>query len=643
MPLQQPTTSEVEGNLKPNLFALPSQTTIFFGLIVVVLLGTLVIGSLDTSPIPIWPLTLVLVFLSFRAFLAASERHIIQHKLLSVGDKFYELEQTINSLAQKQQLSLPRLPKLLVTQEKTGLHTFGTVRHQYIAVSYEEAQRLQEYLHDPVKKDIAEAKLIHELYHFKTGDYWQMSYGQELLRLTFTIIGWAIIFLTGYGFSLIVVGSHILQFSPSELTEPFAEFDPELRDLIITMFPSDEEMAAVREKASEINLMLVLDFVYAAFLPFLFVGGILWLFFWPKFWRLRDLYADAGVAHTQGEISPLLANLGSVTMLSYLRRYPGVIQNIKASTPNAQSFVKKWWHRILHPREYHYQSVLRIRCIADPWLVFGTWSDAAILLGTLTLLLDILLVSPLTLLQIGQWPMHFTTLVVFAVVSLNLIPVLVRGNSGWSYMLKTIAVVIGLRFIWLIITLGLLISLFVLAPDALNNILIGGVAATARFAGYSDHLAYDDLGEFIIQASVLNLAQVFIVFFVLLAALAVMILILRSMFSWYSLPHANVRLMRYAYLVVGSGTICLATLILPFITSFLLEIERLKSPLVILGMFFGVLVLVGTFFWFFRMHYRYQRCCPNCGVIISMPYKLGKRCPSKTCNELLHPWLVAEY
>ena len=53
--------------IKLNVFALPNQTTILFGVIVVVLLGAMFAGSIGSSPIIVWPLALALLFLPLRA------------------------------------------------------------------------------------------------------------------------------------------------------------------------------------------------------------------------------------------------------------------------------------------------------------------------------------------------------------------------------------------------------------------------------------------------------------------------------------------------------------------------------------------------------------------------------------------------
>jgi len=623
--------------IKPNIFALPNQTSILFGLVVLALLGALVIGSIGRSPVLIWPLTLSLFLLTLRAFLSAPERHMKRNGLKPASTEFDDLMQTITKLASTSPLVLSLVPKLLVHDQTIGIFTFGTLRHWYIAINRSDAQRLQNDLQNPVLSKVAEDVLIHEFYHFKTGDFWQMSYGEELLRWTLILTGWFIVFLLGFGFLLIIAGKDILESNPSAILAQIVGLPPETNDTLLKLFPSSSEMEALRREAAGINLGLAVNFVMSAFLPFVLISGVLWFFYWPKFWRLRELYADAGVVHTRGEALSIVPNIMAIP-LAYLRA--DTLQRI-AQTKSTESIISKWWYRVRHPRKYHYSPLMRLKCIAEPKLVFGSWVDTAVLLGTLTLLLDILLVSPLTLLWVGQWPMHFTTIVIFVTVSLNLIPVLVQGQSGWSYMIKSVTLIVGLRFIWLLISLALLFSLFFFFPAFLSDILASGVASTAHFAGYSTDLAFDDLSEFVFRASILNLAQVFIVFMTLLLSLTVMITILQRMLTWYSFPQAKHRLIKVAYWSIAIATFGLGFTVLPLSTVLLLGTEILHQPVVLILASAGVLVMTGSLMLFLKTHRQYSSRCLQCGTAISGSYTLGKSCPA--CDEVLNPWLIAEY
>jgi hypothetical protein len=628
-----------ETAVKPDIFALPNQTTILFGLIVTVLLGALILGSIGRSPIPVWPLTVALLIFSWRAFLQYPEKEIVGEEVLTRNDNFDLLRQTIARLAEK--IGLSRLPILTITA-KDEIRTVGTFRRWYFLVGYQEAEILQTQLQDAEHSSHAEAKLIHELYHFQTSDHWQMNYTRQLLRYTFLVLGWAILFFFGFGLLLLVAAPDILQLDPSELFAEESLLPPEMQQTLIQIFPTASEIEEVRLQAAEINLGLVLNFVLNAFLPFILIGGILSLFYWPKLWRMREVYADAGVVKMQKETTSLLARLSSPA----LKLQPGMLQQMLPATPacSLKQAIREWWRQGLRRlTKTHYDTATRIDHIANPASVFGCWFDTAVLIGPLVLLLDILLASTLTLLYVGNWPMHFSTLIVFVIVSLSLIPELVLGRSGWPYMFKTISVIVGFRLIWVALTLSVLFILFLLAPAILNEIMAAAVAGVAGYAGYSDGIYFDDLGLFVLEASVLNLAQVFIIFLILLLFLTLIILLVRRLLTWYGLPQAEKRLMKVAYAVIGIGTFSLTFTILPLTTAALLEPANLLNPTVVTMAVLGVVITAVAFLLFLRADRRYAGLCPQCRQPVTGSFALGKRCDATGCGEFLHPWLIAEY
>jgi hypothetical protein len=278
--------------------------------------------------------------------------------------------------------------------------------------------------------------------------------------------------------------------------------------------------------------------------------------------------------------------------------------------------------------------------VSHPHRIFDRWLDTAILAGSLTLLLDILLASPLTLLYVGGLPMHFSTLVTLVAISLSLIPELVQGKSVGANILKIIGVVMGLRLAWVLLTIGLLMTLLIAAPDFLDVMLRSGVAAIAHYAGPAD-TGFSDLGTFVMEASFTNLAQVVIILVILLTALFGITWALRRLLTWYGFPHAEKWVMRMALGVIGWMALVLALLVLPISTTLLLnppDLFRLGGLAV--AAMGGVIFVLGVvaFVWADR---RYGGICPQCGQALEGQYRLGRCCP--VCNERLHPWLIAEY
>jgi len=627
-----------------NIFALPSQMAIIFGLIVAVLLGTLFAGSIGSSPVPVWPLAIGLLLLPLRAFLARPEREFARHNLSAAGNDLAGLQQAIETSATE--IGLRRTPRLVVSSNEDSKqpYVFGTFRHWYIALNHEVAKHLQADLLDPDVAPVVQAKLIHELYHFKTGDYWQMGYVRELLHTIFLFMNWAVVFFCGFCFLLLVAAPDFLRFSPSELVGQIDTLSPEARQMLIRLMPSPAEIEQVSQKAKNINLFLVLNFVVSALLPFVVMGGVLWGLYWPKLWRMRELYADAGVVHAQGKVRIYLSALTKIP-LHLLSKYPSTLASTSEAFRRRKGGprFRKLWTTVKGLVVRHPDAASRIACVTEPRRIFGSWIGTAVLVGSLTLLLDILLVSPLTILYVGKWPMHFSTLAILAVIALDLIPRLVQGESVWPEILKIAAVGMGLRLAWLLLTIGFLAILLVFAPNLLSDILAAFVASGAHFAGYSDELRFDDLAGFVVEASILNLAQVFIIFFVLIVALLLIGSLLRRLFTWYSLPRANRRLMKVAYMVIGLVGLLLGLTILPLITTVLLRPADLFNPLGIIVEASGFVLTACGVGLFLYADQRYARRCPSCGTLVPGPYSLGKHCQSPDCSKLLHPWLMAEY
>ena len=556
------------------------------------------------------------------------------------------MRQVITDLAAE--IGLRHSPKLAVCppdahRDLKQPYALGSFHHWFIAVDYQVALDIQQNLQDPDNAPVAQARLVHELYHFKSGDYWQLGYAGELLRLTFLFMAWALVFLLGFGFLLLVVAPDFVQLDFSEVLDQVAFLTPEARQTILALMPSPADMQQVREKAAGLNWPLVLNFVAGAILPFIVIGGVLWGLYWPKLWRTRELYADAGVSKVQGKVTPFISALTKIP-LSILQQYALVPVN----PISFQAEKRNFWHRISgwircggELFRKHPDPAKRIACINDPARVFDSWFVTASLVGSLTLLLDGLLSGTLTLIHIGRWPMHFSTLTVFIVVSLNLIHPLVLGRSVWPDIVRICLVVVGMRLAWVLLTLGGLIVLLIFAPGFLSNLLAEIVASVAHYAGFSDEIYVKDLPGFIMEASILNLAQVVIQFVVLLIALSLISLLVRRLLTWHSFAQADRWLMRIAYSIIAMATVFLALTVLPLMTTALLQSADLANPSgIAIGCLVSLISATGMGLFVYADH-RFSRRCPDCGVSLSTPFALGQSCVG--CGRVLHTWLMVEY
>lgn len=634
-------------NLKLNIFALPNQTTILFSLIVLVILGAIFAGNLG-SPVCIWPLAMGLLLLPLRAYLAWPEREFRANGLSLAGDEFFDLKKIVSEEAQL--IGLPRVPKLAIGDDNTELHIFGSFRHWYIALSCCEALHLQVDLQDSRRMLAVRAMFIHELYHFKNGDYWQMGYARELLRLTTIFMAWSLALLLGYGIFLLLFTLQLQHFDYMTLQQRIAQLPPAIQQLYQIILPQAEAWTELKAKANEISLSFVIYFVINATLPFVVIGSILWLFYWPKFLRIREIYADAGVAHSQRDIEPLYHALllNSRSRISPIQRVASrrakiqyqftqtlkLIQQ-KLTPPR---FVRKWFSK--HP-EFSW----RLDALEDPSLTYDHWFGLAFSLGGLTLILDVLLATPLTLPYYGQWPMHFSVIIISTIVSLTLLPRLVLGQPVWPYLFKVISVIVAIRFVWIGLTILIMIVLLFLNPEILSNILTAGVVSIARYTRPLNEPVFTDLTEFVMTASIINMAQVFIILASLITVIGGNLLLLRRLLTWYRLPKAGRYLVRIGYGVIALTPTFFGLSILPAITLVLLQSNvDPPNPLTVIGMgLFGLTITVVGLGCFFYGDRRYSRHCPKCGTFVAEPYQLGQRCRLDGCNELFHPWFIAEY
>ncbi|MCP4538837.1 MAG: M48 family metalloprotease [Chloroflexi bacterium] len=488
----------------------------------------------------------------------------------------------------------------------------------------------------------------HELYHFKNGDYWQMGYARALLQAVATFMLWAMAFLMGYGFFLLVVKPDFIAFDYPAFIEQVKMFPAGIGELYLPTLPPAEEVADLQQKAASLNIFSVITFAANATLPFILVGGILWLFYWRKLLRIREFYADAGVAHTQKNIDSLCyafilgsrakPDTGKAPTISLWNKVKSRIKEIGKQIKSAlapPTFVRKWFST--HP-----EFKRRIEALENPTRAYDHWLVTALSLGGIALILDILLATPLTLPYQGQWPMHFSVLVISVVVTLALMTPLVLGKSVYKSMLKIIGVVVALRFVWLMLTLGLMWVLLILAPDLLEETLDAAIMSIARSTGFHDGPIVEDLTSFVLQASFVNIAQVFIVLISLVLLIGSNMWLLRRLFTWYSFPQNEQKrqLVRIAYGIIAVTTTSFGLSILTPITAALLRSDDTSILLLFLVAACGFVIAAVGLGWFFYTDHKYARRC-TCGESVPGPYHLGKRCNS--CKQLLHRWLIAEY
>jgi hypothetical protein len=669
---------KARSQLRLNIFALPNQTSILVFLLVATLFG-FVLAISTNAAIPLWPLALALLLLSLRRLLAWPEREIRQCNLEPAGETFQPLQGYIAYLSSADKLALRRVPQLVLSSERDSIITIGAVQRWYLVMDRQIATFMLEQLHDPEHDPemvvYIEAVLLHELHHFKHGDNLQVGYARDLLGASLRLFGWAAAFLLGLYTLVLIAAQDFFSYSPVELVRRFDAVLPGIGvgAVLLAGLPSMAEWEEVRQQAANINLGLVAFSVFGNTYALAIIAGTLILLLWRKILRMREFYADAGVAHIQRDIVPLLqarirlspgVALHTTTIEESASTGVRVAQTVSRQVRSFWSDLWDWvyqWQPVAWLGQVLRENVsLRERrvCLCDPNRVYGTWKAIAVLVGFSVLVLDILLAGTSALLYIGQWPLHFPVLTTFVVVGLYMVIWLVIGRPVWRDSVKIVGLVMAFRAVMIIVSLLLLIATLVVNPAGLENFINTWAAFVAGYAG--NELLEIDPTEFVIQASLFNLLQLPMAFGLMLASIWGYTWVMRRVLTWYGYLDAaqhvvtladaalvdserqRRRWLRVTYILVFWGALVAGLGVLPLVTDLiLLRFDEVFLPWRIIGLAVALIIFSLGLVWFWRQDRRYAQRCPHCGTAVPGHYELGKRCPE--CEQLLHPWLFVEY
>jgi len=613
-----------------NLFALPSQTSILFYLLVAVLWGAIGSNLFAERIIPLWPLGLLLFLLPFYGFLLRPDVEQQKYNLAPPANGEYPL-----LLARIRELSaqvgLPRPPALWLDRKpRQPIYSFGTFRRLYIVISPVQAQKLEDFLSNPSKSSLADVQIIHELSHFRNGDTWQLGLLVELFRYSFQLMGWAFVFLVGWGFLLILAKEAFLQFSLHDvITRLPAESRELIEPLLLSIFPTPEDLAAVQEKARGIDLRVVLDFVAYITFAYVVLAAYLWLFYRPLLWRVREYYADAGVFRIQKSALPFLrfgrennkkTRKGTDTVAGNSSVMPRWLQT---RLDSARKFIDG---------DFWPDFGLRYQALESPATVFYDWKTIAKILGGLVLALEMFLATPVTLSLYGKNPLVLPVIGVTIGMLYFLLPHIVLGKKVFYDGLKILGVVALIRASGMLFTLGLLWSLYFLVPDLLFQILQSAIYTTAGYAGLE---ALElDLFEFLVEASGRNILQIPIVLLVQVSGFALILFILRKMLTWYGYLTTPKRFQIIAFLNIVGISLALGFFALPAAIS-LLEQQMPDLTWIAVGFLLLLILLV----WFYLLNRRYASICSNCGKVIPA-YHFSMNC--EQCDSPALAWLVQD-
>jgi hypothetical protein len=208
-------------------------------------------------------------------------------------------------------------------------------------------------------------------------------------------------------------------------------------------------------------------------------------------------------------------------------------------------------------------------------------------------------------------------------------------------LIKITCFLLGLRLAALMFSILTMLFLFLIDPESLASMLTQTVGVVARYTGPIDPNLFGDLGQFLIQALMINLLEVFLIFVLLLASLVGVLFLLREIFTWYSLSGAENRLIKVAYLTIAWVALVMGLLVLPTVTLLFLKQEVLFSSSHLLMSFAGLAAAVAGTAAALCVKRGRLKACPCCHQPVPGVFHAGGTC--ENCHTLLHPWLFLEY
>jgi hypothetical protein len=609
-----------------NLFAMPSQTSILFYLLVAVLWGAILSSMFGAQVIPLWPLGLLLFSLPFHGFLLRPDVEKQKHHLGPPCEGEYPyLLRRIEEAAHD--IGLARVPVFWIDRHRAQpIYSLGTFRRWYVVINTQQAQKLEDWLSDSRTCQLADVQILHELFHFRNGDIWKLGLLTEVFRYSLLVMGWALLFMLGFGIFLIQAKASFMNFSVSGMVARLpVDVRAQMEPLLLAAFPSPQALAAVQDKARSINLLWVLDFAIFVTLPYVALAVFLWLFYRPLLWRAREYYADAGVFHFQKSTMPFLKFVLENKKIPFTQEtransLPGVLIRLT----DGFELLLKFLHGNFWP-----DFGLRWQAYQSPQTVFYTWKQIGWILGGLLLALEIFLATPLTLALYGANPLLFPSLVGLAGLGYFFLPHVALGKKILWESFKALLLITLIRTVWMLLTLFVLWASYFVAPDYLTEILSSAIASTARYAG--TQVITLDLLDFLLNASVRNLVQIPLVFLLQAIGLALLIFGFRHMLAWYGYLNTAQRFANA--LLAATAGVCT---VLGFLVLSVMSILKGQAPTfpIILG-------LLATFLfgsWFYRLDRRHYSRCPICQAIATEQPHSALFCWS--CHTPLLPWLV---
>lgn len=650
-----------------NVFALPSYTAIIFGLIGLVILGTAFTALLPGSQLWWPPVVFGVTLLPLRDFLQWPDRLLRAYRKDRRCAKRNPEDDPNRSVieAALAEIAPDRPPKLVITDVPVAVESFGTFRRRYVALGRNAAYRLANRLASPTRRKPYLAVLCHELAHFANHDMPLAQLSRSLLKMTVLVMTaniWIGLLLVAFA----VTVSPDVQRPDfwTALSSRLASMAPGFPPLDLSWVP--DSLRAQNPYAFEKlqdpmgrNAIWLSSSLYllGAQLPFVLAGGVLWIFYWPRLMRIRELYADARAAQMLQDASAPLQALAWHGLLTL---------GPESQTPAVVQRLREVWHQMLSqmrsaPMRFpgigpllalHPDHETRQLCLTDPVQIFGKPHQIAVTVGLAVVLLDLATRGILTAAYIYEPGPYLPTLIIFAIVALWLVPqVCTSGRENrrgllFSKIAQIIAIVTGMKLLIHLVDLGL-VTVMQLSNAAgwgqALDLWVYAMLGVGAEGPLPDLMGVQVSWAKFIEMHVFRpmvyfgLALPFL-FTVLLWA---DVLLKQWVLTWYGLD-ATVK--RAFWGITGALGLTLLLVVIPLLNHLLFpEIYTGWSPGTLAGIAGALGLTLAGGLWFWRLDRCWAGRCPACGGRVSGRYYPGKRCPNKQCKQLLHPWLVASY
>jgi len=620
---------------KLNVFALPTRTTMLFGMIVLVILLPVLASLAGDTPVCEPFVVFWMLLLPLRSFLKRPEQEIQHGRMTDLAPQFPALAQHVDRLAA--QLGLQRKPHLLLSNERgAGLRTFGSFTRHYLAIPAERAPELQADLesHNPKKCEGAEAILLHELSHFANRDIVPAFFSRSLLWVTlgFMTFNLLVNLLNPFLYNTLIGLFDFAAFWPPEFLRMMETSNPEMAQALVNP-PQVGTNTWVRYEL----------FVFTIHWPLIVGGVLLLLFFWRALLRTRELYADARVAQCQGTAEVIRQQIVRETVREAIQPVPG-FPRLPTWLRQGMGFFSgsvRW--RFFSPLAYHPSPSTRRECLEYPDRVYGSNLAIATTAGVTVVLLNLNLGS-LFLSRYLRGPNATVPFVLgFTILSLSLLPQLCvfagRASELRRKITRLVLIFTGIKLVPQY-TLGFIVAITVIAyPHVLD------LAAYALAGVGGETLPPLDVPvSFVLEIFILRPA---ILFTFIMPITLILFLLLdarlkQATLTWYGAPLIQKHPVALFWGLTGWLALVLWFVVLPvYNVATVPTAHTLIDPLILVRMALTLLGSAVIIVLFTVTHRRYAGHCPRCAGLIPGPYRFGMACPY--CGEVLHPWLLANY